>query len=125
MDRSVIYHFRGKDYKLLFNLYAMEQIEEEFGSIRNAIQELAKGKQFRSLRKIFKFMANGALIEEDREPTVTGDEVIKANIREMAELSDAVQAAFQSGKATETEAGQAGSDEKKELFDDEDDEKNG
>ena len=38
---------------------------------------------------------------------------------------DAVKACFALGRKTETEAGEAGSDEKRELFEDEEDEKNG
>lgn len=125
MKRFVTYQYRGTDYRMIFNLYAMEQIEDEFGSMKTALGELEGGKQFKALRKMFRFLGNGALVEQDQEPTLTGDEILKADLKEMARLSDAVKACFALGRKTETEAGEAGSDEKRELFEDEEDEKNG
>lgn len=125
MKRFVTYQYRGKEFRLLFNLYALEQIEEEWGSVPKAMDELRGGKQFTTLRKLFRFLGNGALIEQDQEPSLTGDEILKADLREMARLSDAIRSCFQAGKRTETEAGEAASDERRELFEDEEDEKNG
>lgn len=125
MIRDVIYRYRGTEYRLLFNLYAVEQIEDAFGSMRQAMEQLQTGKQFQALRILFRILANGARIEADEEPTVTGKEILKANFEEMKDLSDAIRLCLTLGKKTETEAGEAGSDERRELYDDEEDEKNG
>jgi len=125
MVRDVVYRYRGKEYRLMFNLYAVEEIEDLYGGVRQAMQELQGGKQFTALRNLFRILANAALIADDQEPTITGKEILKADLREMTELSDAVRLCFLLGRKTETEAGEAGSDERRELYDDEEDEKNG
>ena len=124
-SKVVTYRFRGTDYPLLFDLYAMEMIEDEFGSMKAAMLELTGGKQFKALRKLFRILANAAREAEDLPEDVTGNEVRRAGAEEMRELSDAIQQCFKAGKKTETEAGQEGSDERRELFEDEEDRKNG
>ena len=40
----------GKEYGLRFDMYAMEQIEDEFGSVKKVFETLKDGKQLRATR---------------------------------------------------------------------------
>ena len=51
----------GKVYGLRFDLYAMEQIEEEFGSVKNVFDAFKNGKQLKTTRLLFRILANSYL----------------------------------------------------------------
>ena len=65
----------GKEYGLRFDMYAMEQVEEEFGSVKNIFDEMRIGKQLKTTKMLFKILANSYLSYVGQEETVTGDEI--------------------------------------------------
>lgn len=127
MIKPINFNFRGTDYPMILDLYALEQIEEELGGMSAMQEKLRGGKEmFSTLRKLFKIFANAGLEAEDREETVTGKEIRRASLEEMVQFSEVVQQLIYGAKKTETSAGQIASDEHQEIYqDDEDDEKNG
>ena len=101
---------KGKEYGLRFDMYAMEQIEEEFGSVKNIFEMLKDGKQLKATRILFKILANSYLSYNDQEETVTGDEIKHADIAQIREISDAVQKAIAEGSKSETTGGNEADD---------------
>lgn len=124
MTRYVTIDYRGTEYELLFDLYAMEMIEDEFGSMPAMAKEMDSGKSYKSLKKLFKILVNAAYESRDSKKTVTGDEIRRATPEEIIQVRDAVLEALRQGKKTETNDGEEASDEHRDLYQDEDDEKN-
>ena len=101
----------GKEYPLRFDMYAMEQVEEEFGGIRamfdamtgNGAQSVAK-----TLRILFKILANSARNSLDLPENVTGEEIRHCSIQK---VSAAISEAVNEGMKSETTGGNEADDE--------------
>lgn len=115
----------GRVYELRFDMYAMEQVEDEFGGVRQLFQELGSGKQVKALRSIFRIMGNSARAYRGDEENVTGKEIMRLTVWEMQELSKAIQAEIRASMKKETADGNEADDEVHDLYEDEEDEKNG
>ena len=48
----------GQVYRLRFDVWALEQIEDEFGGIREAFESLRGKKMSKSVKTLFRIMAN-------------------------------------------------------------------
>lgn len=107
---------KGKEYGLRFDLYAMEQIEDEFGSVKKVFDTLKDGKQLKATRILFKILANSWLSYNGKEETVTGDEVKHADMEMIRTISEAVQAAIAEGSKSETTNGNEADDEKHDIY---------
>lgn len=116
---------KGKEYPLRFDLYAMEQIEEEFGNVKGAFDTLKDGKQIKATRILFKILANSWLSNEGEAETVTGDEIKHADIDMIKHISEAVQAAIAEGSKSETTDGNEADDEVHDIYLEEIERKNG
>ena len=114
----------NRDYELRFDLYAMERVEEEFGGMREMLSELSGGKQVSALKKVFRIMGNSALSWRGREESLTGQEILRLTVAEMADVSRALQAEIKKSMKKETADGNEADDESHDLYTDEDDEKN-
>ena len=106
----------GKEYGLRFDLYAMEQIEEEFGSVKQSFDALREGKQMKTTRTLFKILANSFLSYNGKEETVTGDEIKHAGMEEVLEVSNAVKKAIEEGSKSETTGGNEADDDVHDMF---------
>ena len=106
-----------KEYGLRFDLYAMEQIEEEFGGVKTVFDTLKEGKhQIKTTRTLFRILANSYLSYNGREETVTGDEIKHAGMDMIRSISEAVQAAIAEGSKSETTGGNEADDEVHDMF---------
>ena len=115
----------GQKYKLRFDLWALEQIENEFGGIREAFGQLTGGKMVQTVRKLFAIMANCQRNLDGMAEDVTGSEITgHESLAKLNEISDAIKAAIQAGMETETTDGGKASDKKKNPLDEEYDQKN-
>ena len=115
----------GKEYGLRFDMYAMEQIEDEFGSVKKVFETLKDGKQLRATRILFRILANSYLSYNGKEETVTGDEIKHADIAMISEISEAVQKAIAEGSKSETTDGNEADDEVHDMYLEEIERKNG
>ena len=107
----------GKEYGLRFDLYAMEQIEEEFGGVKTVFDTLREGKhQIKTTRTLFRILANSYLSYNDQEETVTGNEVKHCGMDAIKAISDAVQKAISEGSHSETTGGNEADDEVHDMF---------
>ena len=107
---------REKEYGLRFDLYAMEQIEEEFGSVKDAFDQLREGKLLKTTRILFKILANSYLSYNGEPETVTGDEIKHEGMEIVQKLSEAVKAAITEGSKSETTGGNEADDEKHDVY---------
>ena len=101
----------GKEYKLKFDMYAMEQIEDEFGGIRkmfDAMRGEGEISTSKAMKAIFRILANSARNEADLAENVTGDEVLHISVNK---LSAAISAAVNEGMKSETTGGNEADDE--------------
>jgi len=102
---------KGKKYPLRFDMYAMEQIEAEFGGLRPMFEALGGGEGasiVKALRSVFRILANSARNEMDLPENVTGEEIRHSSVKA---VTDAVRAAIEEGMKSETTGGNEADDE--------------
>lgn len=115
---------KGKEYPLRFDMYAMEQVEEEFGGIRAMFDSLTGNGNLsvaKTLRIMFKILANSARNELDLPENVTGEEIRHCNVQK---VSAAISAAVNEGMKSETTGGNEADDEVHDEYLDEIESKN-
>ena len=116
----------GRIYELRFDLYAMEGVEEEFGSMKELFEIMSSGKrQVKTLKSLFRLMGNSARAFRGEEENITGQEVLRLTVREMGELSEAMKREIQKSMKKETMDGNEADDEDHDLYETESDRKNG
>jgi len=114
----------GQLYRLRFDLWALEKIEEEFGGMKEAFQALHGGSMVTTARKMFAIMANCQRNLDGMPEDVTGKEITAhMSVTKLAEISDALRAAVSKGMESETEGG-AADDDMHDALEDEYNEKN-
>lgn len=104
-----------REYGLRMDLYAMESIEDEFGGMREMFEEVQKGSG-KSIRRLFKILANAYLANEGKEETVTGDEVKHLKVAAVAGIGKAVRAAVEEGMRSEATNGEEADDEVYDVY---------
>ena len=107
---------KGKVYGLRFDLYAMEQIEEAFGSVKSVFETLKNGKQLQATRTLFRILANSYLSFNGQNETVTGDEIKHADMDEIRKVSEAIQQTIADGSKSETTNGNEADDSVHDLY---------
>ena len=115
---------RGKRYELRFDMWALEQIEEEFGGVKKMLMSLhgAEGTVLsKAMSTVFRILANSARDSAGLEPNVTGDEVRHVSV---GLLTQAVHAAIDAGMKSETSGGNEADDNVHDAYEEEYDEKN-
>lgn len=117
----------GQLFRFRFDLWAMEQIEEEFGGMREAFQAMSGGKgMVQAVRKIFRILANCQRNFDGAPENVTGEEITKhTTMKKIQEISSAIEAAIRISMESETADGGEASDRKENPLDREYNEKNG
>lgn len=98
------------EYALRLDMYAMEMIEDEYGSMTEMFEELKKNRT-KDVRTLFRILANAALAYEEKEENVTGDELKSLRVAAVTGISRAIQAAIQEGMKSETTDGAEADDE--------------
>ena len=114
----------GQLYRLRFDLGALEEIEAEYGGVREAFRALTGAGMTKAVRKLFKICAN-CQRDYDGMPTDVTEDVIgkHTGLAKIAEISAAIQAAVEKGMESETDGGEA-DDEPQDALAEEYDEKN-
>ena len=100
----------GREYGLRMDLYAMEQIEEEFGGMKEMFERI-KWNSGKAVRTLFRILANAALAYEGKEETVTGKELLRLRPAALNGISQAIRAAVEEGMKSETNEGEEADDE--------------
>lgn len=116
----------GQLYRLRFDLWALEQIEQEFGGIRQAFMAMDDGSMVQTVRKLFAILANCQRNYDGLPEDITGDVITRhESMAKLKEISAAIRAAMTEGMRSETSDGGEASDKKKNPLDEEYNEKNG
>ena len=115
----------GRVYELKFDLYALEQVQEEYDGLQDLFEQLAGRKQVKALKAIFRIMANSARADRGDPENVTGNEILRLTIAEMKKLTQDIQTEIRRSMKKETADGNEADDEVHDLYQDEEDEKNG
>lgn len=115
----------GRVYELKFDLYALEQVQEEYDGLQDLFEQLAGRKQVKALKAIFRIMANAARADRGDPETVTGNEILRLTIAEMKQLTQDIQKEIRRSMKKETADGNEADDEVHDLYEDEEDQKNG
>ena len=103
----------GQRYRLRFDMYAMEQVEKEFGGIREAFDSMNGKGITTTVRKLFKIMANTQRDFDGMPEDITGDEIGKHTpFAKMQEISEALREAMEDGMHSETTGGGEADDQK-------------
>lgn len=110
-------------YGLRMDMYAMEQIEDEFGSIKEMFAKV-QGGSARTVRSLFRILANSQLSFEGKEETVTGDELKHLKVPAVTGVGNAIRAAIEEGMKSETTGGAEADDEVYDVYLNEIEEKN-
>lgn len=92
------------EYGLRMDMYAMEMIEEEFGSMKAMFDKVQEGGS-KAVRTLFRILANAHLAYEGKEETVTGDELKRLRVSAVAGIGSAIRAAVEEGMKSETTEG--------------------
>lgn len=115
----------GRVYELKFDLYALEQVQEEYDGLQDLFEQLAGRKQVKALKAIFRIMANSARADRGDPENVTGNEILRLTIAEMKKLTQDIQKEIRRSMKKETADGNEADDEVHDLYEDEEDQKNG
>jgi hypothetical protein len=116
----------GQLYRLRFDLWALEQIEQEFGGIRQAFMAMDDGSMVQTVRKLFAILANCQRNYDGLPEDITGDVITRhESMAKLREISVAIRAAMKEGMRSETSDGGEASDKKKNPLDEEYNAKNG
>lgn len=94
----------GREYGLRFDLDALEQVEQEYGSLKGMLEAIGEGK-VGSVRKVFVIMANCQRDFEGKEMDVTEAALRHAPMRTFKLVADAIKAAMNEGMHVETANG--------------------
>ena len=98
----------GQLYRLRFDLGALEEIEAEYGGVREAFKALTGAGMTKAVRKLFKICANCQRDYDGMPTDVTEDTIGKhTSLGKIAEISAAIQAAVEKGMESETNGGEA------------------
>ena len=111
------------EYGLRMDMYAMEMIEDEFGSMKDMFDKIQSGSS-KAIRQLFRILANAALSYECKEETVTGDELKTLRVSAIAGVGNAIRAAVEEGMKSETTDGAEADDEVFDVYLSEIEEKN-
>ena len=116
----------GQLYKLRFDMYAFEQVEEAFGGYREAFTAMNGNKILPTVKKLFSILANSQRNMDGMPEDVTGEEITKHEpVAKLIEISTAIKAAMVQGMVAETADGGPASDVKKNPIKEEYEAKNG
>ena len=110
-------------YGLRMDMYAMEQIEDEFGSIKDMFENV-QGGSAKTVRILFRILANSQLSFEGKEENITGDELKHLKVPTIKNVGNAIRAAIEEGMKSETTGGAEADDEVYDVYLNEIEEKN-
>jgi hypothetical protein len=102
----------GEEYSLRMDIHAMEQIENEFGDLKSAMEEFrAKDRKISMVKAMFRILANSGRKKEGKPEDVTGEEIDSFNLADLNILSNTLNQAMKESMHAETVNGNEADDE--------------
>lgn len=107
----------GKSYDLAMSLYAMEQIEDEFGDLKEAMSKFrGKGGGVKMVKKMFRIMGNAALHAKKQPETLTGKELDNLGLAGLNKVAQALRQVMDESLHAETVNGGLADDEAVDVY---------
>lgn len=108
----------GKEnYDLVLSLYAMEQIETEFGNLKTALEQFRAGAHnIKVVKAMFRILANAGLHAKGQPETVTGEEIANMGLKGLEQISLALNTALEESMRAETVGGGEADDDAADVY---------
>ena len=90
----------SREYLLRFDMRALEGVEDAFEGIDGLFNAMQGKHRTRSIRTIFRILANSGEISQGREATITGEEVFGLTMPEMTKLMDDIRSEIEGARKT-------------------------
>lgn len=102
----------GKEYALRMDIYAMEQIEKEFGDMKEALRLFqSKDRKVGMIKTMFRILANSGAAYAGKEENATGEELNGCNLGDLDQIVKALNKTLQEAMHAETVGGNEADDE--------------
>ena len=102
---------KRKTYNLRMDIYAMEQIEKEYGDLRDALRAFHKDRKITMVKTMFRILANSGRRKAGLPEDVTGEEIEDCNLADLDQLAKALNQAMEEAMHAETVGGNEADDE--------------
>lgn len=107
----------GRTFDLVMSIWAMGQIEEEFGDLKQALEKFRKGsRDIKIIRSMFRILANAGQHKAKQPMDVTGDEINDLNLAGLEKLSLTMRAAMDEAMKAETVDGGPADDSEADVY---------
>lgn len=93
----------GEEYTLRMDIHAMEKIEEEFGDLKEAMQQFrGKNRKISMVKAMFRILANSGRWKDGKPEDVTGEEINGFNMGDLNRLAIALNETLEESMHAET-----------------------
>ena len=115
----------GTEYDLYMGLWAMEQIEKEYGDMKEALAAFRKDRKISMVKFMFAALANNGRKRVGRPPDISPDVLDGCNLADLEQISLTMKAAMDEAVHVETVGGGEADEDGTDALAAEYDEKNG
>lgn len=115
----------GVTYNLRMTLWASEQIENEFGDLKDALKKFRKERKISMVKKMFRILANAGRKSEKKPMDVPEDVLDDCTLADLDQVAQALREAMDETMHAETVGGNEADDEPQDALAAEYEEKNG
>lgn len=116
---------KGVEYNLRMTLWASEQIENEFGDLKDALKKFRKERKISMVKKMFRILANAGRKSEKKPTDVPEDVLDDCTLADLDQVAQALREAMDETMHAETVGGNEADDEPQDALAVEYEEKNG
>lgn len=102
---------KKRTYDLRMDIHAMEQIEKEFGDLRDALTAFRKDRKISMVKAMFRILANSGQKKAGKPEDVSGEEIDDCNLADLDRLAQALNQAMEEAMHAETVGGNEADDE--------------
>lgn len=115
----------GREYDLRMSLWASEQIEKEFGDLKDALQKFRKERKVTMVKWMFRTLANAGQKAKKLPMDVPEDVLDNCSLKDLDDVAKAMSEAMNESLHAETVGGNEADDEPEDALAAAYDEKNG
>ena len=116
---------KGVEYDLRMGLWASEQIENEYGDLKEALQSFRKDRKISMIKKMFRILANAGRKYAKQPMDVPEDVLDDCTLADLDAIARAMKEAMDETMHAETVGGNEADDEPQDALAAEYEEKNG
>lgn len=116
---------KGVEYDLQMTLWASEQIENEYGDLKDALQQFRKDRKITMVKKMFRILASAGQKKAKQPVSVPADLLDDCTLADLNAIAIAMGQAMDETMHAETVGGNEADDEPQDALAAEYEEKNG